>query len=355
MTKENQYPFAPPHDTIKRAAGFETLLVDSREGRMNRYRIAEKLRSVWEERPESDTEFESGTLKVALFDIGGGKAQTVELRVEVETLRSFIRDRIAKCVDNFVESMQRAFVLIDPKKKSQLDCPIHIFLAGNSSKSHHVRELMSEKLSAVQKAFEKVLPREKCENVDMFCIHAPLGCKDGDSLKSANQAADEHCVVEGEKDEVIDFAHTPTGKTGVAFGLIESAPGRRIKVVNANKTSSGETHFRYFVGRERRGMLVPLLNPESLGSGWVDFCSAEKADGISYLYYTRDGGGQTGKYKVKDAFCVPIEFDLSEGRVLIRASGVSEIEWCVGSVTNGGKCRQNKNSKAKKVQLAERI
>ena len=354
VTKENQYPFAPPHDTIKRAAGFETLLVDSREGRMNRYRIAEKLRSVWEERPESDTEFESGTLKVALFDIGGGKAQTVELRVEVETLRSFIRDRIAKCVDNFVESMQRAFVLIDPKKKSQLDCPIHIFLAGNSSKSHYVRELMSEKLSAVQKAFEKVLPREKRENVDMFCIHAPLGCKDGDSLKSANQAADEHCVVEGEKDEVIDFAHTPTGKTGVAFGLIESAPGRRIKVVNANKTSSGETHFRYFVGRECRGMLVPLLNPESLDTGWVDFCSAEKADGISYLYYTRDGGGQTGKYKVKDAFCVPVEFNPSEGRILIRASGVSEIEWCVGSVSNGGKCRQNKNATPKKIQLTER-
>lgn len=360
VTKDHKYPFALPHDTIKRAAGYETLLVDSREGRMNRYRIAEKLRSVWEENPGTDKEFESGTLKVALFDIEGGKAQDVELRVEVEKLRSFIRDRIARCVDSFVESMQRAFAMLDLKKKKQLDCPIHIFLAGNSSKSHHVKELMEEKLASVQKAFEKVLAKEKRENVDMFCIHAPLGCEDRDALQDANQTevgqGEVECesAIEGKEEVAIDFSHVPTGKTGVAFGLVESAPGRRIKVVNANKTASGETHFRYFVGRDRRELLVPLLNPESLGSGWVDFCSAGKAEGISYLYYTRDGRGQTGNYKVKDAFCVPVEFDPTEGRILIRASGVSEIEWCVGSVSNDGKCRPNKNSTPKKIQLVER-
>ena len=72
------------------------------------------------------------------------------------------------------------------------------------------------------------------------------------------------------------------------------------------------------------------------------------------MYYTRDGRGQTGNYKVKDAFCVPVEFDPTEGRILIRASGVSEIEWCVGSVSNDGKCRPNKNSTPKKIQLVER-
>ena len=354
VTNESKYPFAPPHDTIKRVPGYETLLVDSREGRMNRYRIAEKLRPVWEENPESDKGFESGTLKVSLFDIEGGKAKDVELRIEVDKLRSFISDRIARCVDNFVESMQRAFAMLDQKKKKQLDCPIHIFLAGNSSKSHHVRELMNEKLTAVQQSFEKVWGKEKRENADMFCIHAPLGSKDKDVLLNADQATEGVESAEGEADSAIDFAHTPTGKTGVAFGLVESAPGRGIKVVNANKTASGETHFRYFVGRDRRGSLVPLLNPESLGAGWVDFCSAGKADGISYLYYTRDGGGQTGNYKVKDAFCVPVEFDPSEGRILIRASGVSEIEWCVGTVSNDNKCRPNKNSTLKKIQLSER-
>lgn len=360
VTKDHKYPFAPPHDTIKRAAGYETLLVDSREGRMNRYRIAEKLRSVWEENPGTDKEFESGTLKVALFDIGGGKAQDVELRLEVEKLRLFIRERIARCVDSFVESMQRAFAMLDPKKKKQLDCPIHIFLAGNSSKSHYVKELMEEKLASVQKAFEKALAKEKRENVDMFCIHAPLGCEGGDVLQNVNQTevgqgeVEGEGAIEGKEEAAIDFSHAPTGKTGVAFGLVESAPGRRIKVVNANKTASGETHFRYFVGRDRRELLVPLLNPESLGSGWVDFCSAGKTEGISYLYYTRDGRGQTGNYKVKDAFCVPVEFDPTEGRILIRASGVSEIEWCVGSVSNDGKCRPSKNSTPKKIQLVER-
>ena len=219
---------------------------------------------------------------------------------------------------------------------------------------------MEEKLATVQKAFEKGLAKERRENVDMFRIHAPLGSEDGDALQNANQTevgqgeVEGESAVEGKEEVALDFSHVPTGKTGVAFGLVESAPGRRIKVVNANKTASGETHFRYFVGCERRGLLKPLLTPESLGSGWVDFCSARKADGISYLYYTRDGGAATGDYKVKDAFCKPVEFETSEGRILIRASGVSEIEWCVGSVSNDDKCRPNKNSTPKKIQLVER-
>lgn len=356
VTKKSQYPFAPPHDNaIKKETGYETLLVDSREGRMNRYRIAEKLRPLWEERSEAEKAFASGTVKVSLFDAAGGQASEVELRVETDRLEEFIRNRIASCVDSFFESLLNAFAVLDEKKKAQIRCPFHIFLAGNSSKSRHVRELMDERLKVIQKtSLEKVLSREERENVNMFRIHLPLGSEEVQAAATATQEG-EGCAPESDgKSERVDFAHRPTGKTGVAFGLVESAPGRRIKVVDANKTASGETHFRYFVGRERRGTLVPLLNPESLGGGWVDFCPASKAGGISYLYYTRDGRGQTGDFPVKDAFRVRIEFEPTDGRVLIRASGVAEIEWCVGTVDKDGKGRPRKNEQPKKIQLAER-
>ena len=86
---------------------------------------------------------------------------------------------------------------------------------------------MEEKLASVQKAFEKALAKEKRENVDMFCIHAPLGCEGGDVLQNVNQTevgqgeVEGEGAIEGKEEAAIDFSHAPTGKTGVAFGLVE--------------------------------------------------------------------------------------------------------------------------------------
>ena len=334
VTRESQYPFAPPRDKIPLQSGFESLLTDSREGRMNRYRIAEKLRPLWEESSAGGVgkDIESGEIKVKLFDINGDKAREVTLKCVADELRDFIRSRIAKCIDSFVESMQRAFNRLTDDKKEMLDCPIHIFLAGNSSKSPFVKELFDERLKNIQQDF--LAGKEKPENVDMFMVHEPFG-------------------VNGDMQS--DFAHTPTGKTGVAFGLVDSAPGRKIKVVNNNRTQKGEAHFRFYAGGERRGVLKPVLNPDSLGKegAWVDFCPASKPDGRAYLYFTRSGKGATGMFPTKEASCVPIEFEPRNGRILIRAIGPSEIEWCYGD--SGAKpSKRPQNAASNIINLRER-
>ena len=182
-------------------AGSEQLFSSSQEAKINTKILSEMLRPFWEGDKETCGEFlSSGNILVNLTDLNENVQVGFELDVDVDELNTLLSNRIERGIVNFFEALRLAFSHRDASL-DDID-QIKIFLAGNSSQSHFVSSLF-EKQIALQK--EKM---ELAEDKDIFEVFQPLGA-DSDPTK-------------------------PTGKTGVAFGLIESREGGKIKVIDHN-------------------------------------------------------------------------------------------------------------------------
>ena len=76
----------------------------------------------------------------------------------------------------------------------------------------------------------------------------------------------------------------PTGKTGVAYGLIAGREGGKIKVISEIKANE-QTKFRYNIGISKRGKFKMVLDRNQVAYGqWVRLIDAGVAD--FEIYYT---------------------------------------------------------------------
>ncbi len=363
---ERFFPLASPHQCDKKA-GFEALIGDSQEGRVNLYKLSEKLRDVWEN-PDS-----SGNLSKVTCDMfsSDGEVENLELEVDVKKLHAIIKRRITDGVKNFFEALVSAFGRLngDLRKKIKGQ-PIHILLAGNSSKSSFVRDVFENEVVGFA---EKVCKGELGTGKDVFKVHPPLGYMWSSELRPEAMTTD-NAAVPGDKTEtgsrgpvedaafcrklneeyesgrkanaVSEGESSPllakgvNGKTGVAFGLVFSAPGRGIKVIDENRSEKGggEVHFRFFVGLARRDVFKPTLRPETPYGGWHPLCTSDVEGGIVQLYFTSSSEAGTGEMRVSSRLMrETIQFTrVPEKRVLIRCKGPSTIEWRVSSVDKDG-------------------
>jgi hypothetical protein len=95
-------------------------------------------------------------------------------------------------------------------------------------------------------------------------------------------------------------AYRPTGKTGVAIGLVLSRSGSPILVKNSNVDESGEVHFKFVVGKNSREKPIPVLDMESAINGvWKEFMNANR-DSIE-LYFTSKVRGISGEFPAAEA------------------------------------------------------
>lgn len=85
------------------------------------------------------------------------------------------------------------------------------------------------------------------------------------------------------------FDRSPTGKTGVAFGLLACYRGdHNIKVMDYNRSDDAEVPFRYYLGR-RKGDNFEVTIGMDLGYGvWAPFMELEREDKTFSLYYTSE-------------------------------------------------------------------
>ena len=120
--------------------GEETLVNnDSSIAKLNTRILAEILRKIWENSATEDMK----TIKLSyLYDTHGEKRgmggdDELSFNVSEEKLKDFIKEKIAKGINNFFIKLEDAFKDEDAKE-------INIFLAGNSCKHPFVNEIFAE-------------------------------------------------------------------------------------------------------------------------------------------------------------------------------------------------------------------
>ena len=234
-------------------SGEEILVEYTREAKLNTRKLGEeKLRDIWEEK---ETERIDNVL-VNLFNADGSLETGIDLKINEEELKALIKDKIEKGIKNFFIKMEDAFKDEDVKK-------VHIFLAGNSCRHSFVNEI-----------FEKYVAEMK-DKMELIIY----------DLKAIKE-------VDKENDSKI------TGKTGVAYGLIYSRKGGRIKVTNRDEKENvaNEINFKFYLGNSKKDKFNPIITPNS-NYGKYEFLGILTSD-IFEIYYTSSPEAQTGTMEI---------------------------------------------------------
>ena len=304
----SQIPFAFAPDT-QPFAEQDSLIKDSSEAQKNMRNLMEKLRPVWEE-PESKEATDlisSGQIQLTLYRKNGEKKTDANLKLKIGDaivdLQSILKNRIEKGIQRFFTSLAEAFdksAGTDSRIAALSDVKqIYIFLAGNSSKSPLVTELfgkyigdtaskemtksngefeltVSDELSsdkgAIPTPIRKILKFGDEQPMPEFVVLPPLGTEEADKIRKDRM---------NDKKDTREPMMRPTGKTGVAYGLLKCRDGGEIKVETI--TPDGErVPFQYYIGRRKKGKFSLVIDRNAKLKTWYKFIDAGGAFDILY-------------------------------------------------------------------------
>lgn len=296
-------PFAMAPDA-ELFVGHESLLKNSREAQQNMRNLMEKLRPVWEapDSEEAKQIISSGQIQLTLYRENGEKKTDAALKLKigdaVVDLQELLKNRIEEGIKRFFTALAEAFdksagsdsriaALSDVKE-------ISVFLAGNSSRSPLVRKLFNSYLGTAKDEAETV-ERGKEDDAEtkkpdapslarthlrfgdtqampVFRIYPPLGTADADAIRKA--------LLGGEEDQREPMKR-PTGKSGVAYGLLKCRDGAEVKVESI--TPDGErVPFQYYIGRRKKGKFRLIIDRNAKMKTWYKFIDAGGAFDILY-------------------------------------------------------------------------
>ncbi len=282
--------------------GSETLLSLSREAKMNTKTLMEKLRPFWEGIEDEMSNFENGTISVNLSDVNAVQKANFELDIDKDEMIEILDKRIEKGVQNFFHSLRLAFENYDMNIESIEE--INIFLAGNSSKSMLVKEIFKNEIAKQTVELKESINTDK----EIFKIFEPLG-GDGSDLEK------------------------PTGKTGVAFGLVETREGGDILVIDHNIKENRDISFKYYIGESRKKKFKVIINRDEEYGKWVDFVDASR--GSFELYFSSQSIVSSNKVSIDDSgikkMILKIDVVDEDALVYIRIVSPSEIEYVVAN------------------------
>ena len=319
LLKEN-IQFSQPFEFANASfEGDEGLIEDSPEARLNMKLVMEKLRPLWEsskaapaeEATDSQSvgELDSGTLKVTLFDKTGEQQTNKSLMFNRDELEQKIRDRIRHGVANFFFRLKETFR--EPYVPKTLN-RINLFLAGNSCKSPLVKELFEEYIEDFVKDNE--------DFKDVFELFPPLGSDEAiQKMKERNPTKTIYTGIE-----------CPTGKTGVAFGLVMGREGSNYLVIDKDLNSEGRA-FRFYVGRSRKGKFKVILNKASERGRWERVMSVGDS-GMVELQYSDLPEAGTGELPEEKTFPIncPVNQPADKDKSLfIRVKSANEFEYAL--------------------------
>ena len=294
LKKRIQYVRPENYDELKG----EGALVnnDSSIAKLNTRILGEILRKIWE---NSATEDMSVIKPPYLYDthgekIGMGGDEQLSFNVIEEEVKKFIREKIEKGINNFFIKLEDAFKDEDAKE-------INIFLAGNSCKHPFVNEIFAE---YQEKMKDKI-------KLNLYDLKAIEGLKEKDSTKVM-----------------------PTGKTGVAYGLIYSRKGGRIKVTNRDEkeNKANEVNFKFYIGNNKRDLFNNVLSPNSKYEKYEYF--GKVTSDTFEIYYTTLPEAQTGKMEIDRTNVKRIslneDYDEDEEyRIYIKATKPTKISYAI--------------------------
>lgn len=300
--------------------GSEFLLADSQEAHTNMRQLMEKLRPIWERHDEYLEQYSSGVVKLRLFTRQGEMLNNFELNVDISELETILRNRIQRGVDDFFNGVLNLYNKAEYMEVLKNTNKIHIFLAGNSSKSEILREAFD---TGIKKCIEKLNSDGGTQfSEDIFEIYPPLGTAEADQ-KIKSLCGD--CAE-------INSLDKPTGKTGVAIGLVQCRKGSKIKVISERKAEE-EIKFRYWVGYcDDDDYITPCLSPSSAYNEWVEYLDAG-VDRFEFYYTTSNAADLLRGMNIKDAkksrHKIPAEAVNEDWLIYLRPVGPNKVEFAV--------------------------
>lgn len=300
--RKNQIVFTRPLDADN-FSGSELLLDKTQAAHTNTLMLMSRLRPFWEQGVRTG----SGVEKISLLNRNGDKT-SCELSVPYNELQEYLENRIREGIRSFFTAMKKAF-------GDSLPSPIHIFLAGNSSRSRMVTDSFG------------LLPEENVEEVSQKrneAVQAIIGQVFGDVRPEIIA----HAPLQAEAGN--DFV--PTAKTGVALGILRLCPGNGVEVINcAGEATGDEAPFAYYVGDIRRGKFRPGICRSDVYNEWKQI-GVVSSNAVFNLYYTQSNHALSGEMEQghSELYRKQIHFsgDAESKKVFARAVGPAKIELC---------------------------
>jgi hypothetical protein len=302
VCRQKKIAFTRPLDA-EDFAGSEMFLEKTRSAATNTLMLMARLRPLWE--TGSLPNDGSGITKIDLLTRDGNKV-SCELAVSSDMLLKFLEQRIEKGVQSFFVALRAAF-------GDDLPAHIHVLLAGNASRSQIVSHLFGLLPQDNEGENPSLLSRTQGyvrglfgERTPVFTAYPPL-------------APDAENV------------YRPTGKTGVALGLLKLCPGSAIKTVDHARHSAGdEAPFAYYVGRSRLGKFQAGLRQGIPYGEWHEL--GVPRERVFNLFYTQSPLAHTGMLEEGDIELSKRPLHLAGNtqgqKVFGRAVKPSQIEIC---------------------------
>lgn len=354
---ENKISFTLPPECNK-FMGSEILINESQEAKINMAKLMEKLRPYWEQtalyfngKPEfdefgeeiqgsgsshfgdhepefdefgeeiqgsvsSDSE-ETSEIEVDLID-NTGELKFSKISISKNKIYDILFKRIDRGVENFFESLILA--LNSPFDTNKIEC-INIFLAGNSSKSPILKEIFDKYITLYDKKFSDATSSGD-DSKSIFKIYPPLGSEQAFEIQKAVGITD----ITNE---------SPTGKTGVAYGLLKCRPGGKIKLVQ-EKQLDQEIKFKYFIGFSKKNKFVPITGRDITYDSWHEFIDASEEDFT--IYYTDLPSARDGKMDIENIKLIKcrIAETYEDAYIFYRAKTPTQIEYVVAYKDRNG-------------------
>ena len=247
--RKKRVQFTQPIDALP-FAGSEAFLAPTQAAQTNAVMLAAKLRDFMEkDKPEL-----TSPIKLELIDANGNK-QTCELVLDVKSLDSILASRMRRGVEAFLAGLARVHPVLPS------GATIQILLAGNGSRSRHIKALFDPQSPMWQELLSQAFGNGQ-ENwsgeVPEIVVHPPLPMDD-------------------------TKPHAPTSKTGVALGLLRLVPGEgTLMTSHLHAANDGQAPFAWFVGRLRRGRFDPIILPNMPYGVWRELGALQQ--GVFNMY-----------------------------------------------------------------------
>lgn len=337
MREQNLVYFRPAEGQV--FAGTEALTGMDESAILNTKQMMEALRPIWEENEQylswkecccavtiacaKDTLLSlnadgSAQVQLQLFTADASEQIQITLQADLAMVDKVIDERIEKGVRNFFEGLKNACKKHSWDEKNAQEA-IPVFLAGNSSRSSRVAEFFLKYMSL----YEEIIFGEKKEQPCRFVLYPPLGTKEAWAIQKERKlpAAENNLMA-------------PTGKSGVAFGLIMCREGSMIRVESETKKNE-QIKMNYYIGINYRKHFKVLFDREAEYGQWKKFIKVQPDAETFEFYYTElpevllGNVAIQGNASIRKRKCL-IDQSAEGAFVYLRFVTPSSLEYAVG-------------------------
>lgn len=304
ICREKKISFTRPMDADD-FAGSEMFLEKSQAATTNTLMLMACLRPLWETGQGTN----STDMAALLLQTREGSSVSCQLAIPKEALQLYLESRIDQGIRNFFAAMKKAF-------SDKLPPIIHVLLAGNASRSEMVAGFFG--LMGNNPEGNARHDRTIAYFAQLFGITCP------EIIPYKPMSVNEKNV------------YQPTGKTGVALGLLHLCPGGVIKVINRSaQESEGEAPFAHYVGRIRQGKFHVGINQGERYGQWREL--GVPRERVFKLIHSQSPKAHTGEMSAGEPdlhqTLLRLAGDTDGQKVFARAIGPAEIEICTALST----------------------